>query len=65
MARVPVIDLSGCTDCDGCVEICPDVFQRNDMLGYVEVAELEQYPEEDITEVINICPADCVGWEYI
>ena len=65
MAKVPSIDLGGCTDCDGCIEICPQVFQRNETIGYVEVIELEEYPEEDVQEVMNICPADCIGWEYI
>jgi len=65
MTKVPSIDLSGCTDCDGCIEICPEVFQRNETMGYVEVIELEEYPEEEILEAINICPADCICWEYI
>ena len=26
MAKVPSVDLDGCTDCDGCIEICPEVF---------------------------------------
>ena len=65
MAKVPSIDLSGCTDCDGCIEICPEVFQRNETMGYVEVIELEEYPEDEVLEAINICPADCIGWEYI
>jgi len=65
MAKVPSIDLSGCTDCDGCIEICPEVFRRNETMAYVEVIELGEYPEEKVREAINICPADCIGWEYI
>ena len=65
MAKVPSIDLGGCTDCDGCIEICPEVFRRNEAMGYVEVIELGEYPEEKVREAINICPADCIGWEYI
>jgi len=34
-------------------------------MGYVEVMELEEYPEKEVIEAINICPADCIGWEYI
>ena len=64
MAKAPVIDLAGCTECDGCVEICPEVFQRNETIGYIEVVERDEYPEEEILEAINICPADCIGWEY-
>jgi len=65
MAKIPSIDLGGCTDCDGCIEICPEVFQRNENMGFVEVIELEEYPEEEVLEAINICPGDCIGWEYI
>lgn len=65
MVKVPSIDLAGCTDCDSCIEICPEVFRRNETMGYVEVIELEKYPAEELLEAINICPADCIGWEYI
>jgi len=34
-------------------------------MGYVEVVELGEYPEEEVLEAINICPADCIGWEFI
>jgi ferredoxin len=33
-------------------------------MGYVEVIELEEYPEEEVREAINMCPADCIGWLY-
>ncbi|UCG13326.1 MAG: ferredoxin [Deltaproteobacteria bacterium] len=65
MAKVPAIDLSECTDCDGCIEICPAVFHRNEAMGYIEVFDLEEYPEEAVQEAIKMCPADCIGWEYI
>lgn len=63
MARVPVLDLGACTDCDGCITVCPSVFQRNDTMGYIEVAECEEYPEREIQEAINICPRGCIRWE--
>lgn len=65
MVKVPAIDLSECTDCDGCIEICPAVFHRNEVMGYIEVFDLEEYPEEAVQEAIKMCPADCIGWEYI
>ena len=64
MPKVPRVDLSGCTDCDGCIEICSKIFRRNETMGYVEVVELEEYPEEEVGEAINMCPADCIGWDY-
>jgi ferredoxin len=65
MAKVVSIDLGECNDCEGCIEICPEVFQRNESMGYIEVIELDEYPEEEVLEAINICPGDCIGWEYI
>ena len=62
MSRTPVIDLRRCTDCDSCVEICPMVFIRNEETGIIEVAELQKYPEDDVREAINMCPADCIAW---
>ncbi len=62
MARVPVLDPGECTDCDGCITVCPSVFQRNDTMGYIEIAECEEYPEGGIQEAINICPRGCIQW---
>lgn len=63
MKRIPAIDRFRCTDCESCLELCPEVFQRNPDTGSIEVADLSAYPEEKIQEVISMCPADCIGWE--
>ena len=63
MKKIPVIDLSQCTDCDSCLEICPAVFRRNKETGLIEVADLDLYPEDEIHEAISICPNDCIVWE--
>jgi ferredoxin len=63
MSKVPVIDLSRCTDCESCLEICPAVFKRNNETGIIEVVELSEYPEEDVREVMSVCPTDCITWE--
>jgi len=65
MKRFPVIDISACTDCGSCLEICPAVFKRNVDTGYIEVAELREYPEYDIQSAMSICPADCIVWEEL
>jgi len=62
MAKVPVLDLNRCSDCEGCLEICPEVFKRN-AAGYIEVADLSSYPEDCIEEAISCCPADCIAWD--
>lgn len=62
MMRRPNVDISQCTLCEGCIELCPEVFSQN-AAGYIEVADLDQYPEDAIDEAISMCPADCIFWE--
>ncbi len=63
MAKIPVVDLSECIECECCVEICPEVFRTNEDMGYIEVVELEKYPVGAVQDVINFCPTDCISWE--
>lgn len=65
MKKIPVIDIGKCTDCDSCLELCPEVFIRNGETGYIEVEDLKEYPVELVDQVISICPADCISWEEI
>ena len=58
----PVIDLGECVDCEACLDLCPGVFRRNDA-GYIEVVDLEEYPEKEVEEAIKNCPARCIAWE--
>ncbi len=62
MVEHPVVELSDCILCGVCEAVCPEVFQLNDA-GYVEVAEMEDYPEDKVNEAIKNCPADCIHWE--
>ena len=64
MKRIPVVDIADCIDCGGCIELCPDVFRKNEM-GNIEVVSLLEYPHSAIQEAINICPADCITWEEV
>ncbi len=61
--KKPVVDIGLCTLCMGCVEVCPAVFSLNDDTGYIQVAELASYPEEEISQAIKYCPEDCISWE--
>jgi ferredoxin len=61
MAKVPVVELSECIVCDGCREVCPEVFELNEA-GYIEVLELDNYPEQCVDEAIVNCPVDCIEW---
>jgi len=60
--KVPVVELSECVLCGICESVCPQVFRVN-QAGYVEVAELPNYPEEDVDEAIKNCPSDCIAWQ--
>ena len=59
--RVPDIDLSRCSCCQGCEALCPEVFRLNPA-GYMEVADRPEYPLECVDEAIAKCPEDCLGW---
>jgi len=60
--RIPVIDLSRCTRCEACVAACPAVFRLNDA-GFLEVIEMDVYPEAEVNEAIKYCPEGCIAWE--
>ena len=57
----PDIDLSDCSNCQGCEALCPDIFRLGPG-GYMEVADLDEYPEDRINEAIANCPEDCISW---
>jgi len=59
--KQPVIDIAECTDCEGCVSLCPTVFLKNNA-GYIEVAELLEYPFDEVSEAIKNCPGHCIQW---
>ena len=59
----PVIDLSRCSDCRGCIEIAPRVFHYNSAMGVMEVIDFQIYPVELVDEAIKNCPKDCIYWD--
>lgn len=59
--KIPDVNLSDCILCEVCREACPQVFKLNDA-GYIEVIDLDTYPEEDVDEAIKNCPASCIRW---
>jgi ferredoxin len=62
--RIPVVDIGTCTLCGGCLEVCPEVFSLNEA-GFIQVADLDLYPETEVAEAIMYCPEDCITWEGI
>ena len=55
------MELSDCITCGVCAEVSPEVFRLNDA-GYIQIAELDTYPEDEVNEAIKYCPTDCIGW---
>ena len=62
--KVPVIDMIDCTHCGGCYEMYPELFRLNDA-GFIEVVEMECYPEDDVDDTVKHCPQDCIRWEEV
>jgi ferredoxin len=60
--KIPVVDLSPCSLCGACIEVCPSVFRLNDA-GYIEIIERTSYPKVEVDEAIKYCPEDCIYWE--
>ena len=60
--KKPEVDLSECSICEICVDLCPIVFQMSDA-GYVEVNSLDEYPVMEIDEVIKNCRKNCISWK--
>jgi ferredoxin len=63
LKKNPIIDRSECTDCESCISLRPDIFTRNPETGCIEVAELSHYPEDEIEQVMSMCPGDCITWQ--
>jgi len=59
--KSPLVELSDCIMCGVCAEVSPEVFRLSDA-GYIEVVELDTYPEDEVNEAIKYCPTDCVSW---
>ncbi len=56
------IDLSDCSMCGICVDLCPRTFKANDA-GYIEVVSVDEDSREDIDEAIRTCRGNCIFWK--
>jgi ferredoxin len=60
--KTPLVELSDCIACGVCAEVSPEVFRLSDA-GYIEVVELDTYPENEVNDAIKYCPTDCISWK--
>lgn len=63
MGKTPVIDISECNSCDGCLDISPNTFVYNDDLDFIEVVARDQYDTAEVDEAIKNCPKNAISWE--
>lgn len=63
MGKTLYIDIGLCSECKGCVEIAPNIFQFNNETGYMEVIDSKDYDEELIAEAMKNCPENCIKWD--
>jgi len=59
--KSPLVELSDCIMCGVCAEVSPEIFRLSDA-GYIEVVELDTYPEDEVNAAIKYCPTDCISW---
>lgn len=59
---IPVIVEEDCIACGACEEICPEVFQVNESLGFALVMNPTGGDEAKIQEAIDACPTQCIHW---
>jgi ferredoxin len=51
-----------CTSCGLCEDICPDIFQLDDVATIKENANIEKN-EECIKDAVDSCPIQCIKTE--
>jgi len=60
MAKRVTIDTDECIGCGSCVELCPEVFELDEIAGKAEVKLPEGGDEDCIEDAISTCPVECI-----
>jgi ferredoxin len=63
MGRIVVLDQECCTGCGSCADLCPEVFELDEVTEKASVIHPEGGKEECIEEAIATCPVECISWE--
>ena len=58
-----IIDEEICIGCETCTEVCPEVFQMDEMKEKAEVVIPESDSADCIEEAMEACPVSCIHWE--
>jgi ferredoxin len=62
MALKKVEIIEGCIACGLCVDICPEVFQMDDLAIVIEGVNYSDY-EEKVIEAAEGCPVEVIKYE--
>ena len=62
MAISKVWIIEGCTSCGLCSDICPEVFELDDVAVVREVSDYNEY-EEQIKGSAESCPVEVIKYE--
>lgn len=57
--REVAIELGDCRQCQGCTDLNPDVFEWDEVLDMPYVCR-SQVTEEEVRDIMNTCPEDCI-----
>lgn len=57
--REVAIELGDCRSCQGCIDMNPDIFEWDDDLNMPYVCR-SKVTEEEVRDIINCCPEDCI-----
>ena len=60
--HTPLVVEEECIACNACVEICPEVFQVNESLGFAQVLNPGGGSQDKIQEAMDACPTHCIHW---
>jgi ferredoxin len=63
MGGTVYIDEEECIGCGTCEELCPEVFELNEVTDKAEVIKPIGGPQDCIDEAISECPVSCISWK--
>jgi len=59
MAEI-TIDTYLCSGCETCIELCPEVFRMDEVMGKAELITTDPVVTEDVFQAAAYCPEKCI-----